>query len=143
MKQLEDLKRNKNHMKKFLSLSILTLIHFITAAKRSPSKRSYEVIGLPEGDEISSSLETAIPLLIIGFLISYFFMWSKRAQKRKNDKTTNIGCLGIIIMGVGVFFLFPLLAWVEFIFVNILSIGFAIFVIMIIIYFIYKLFVKK
>lgn len=81
--------------------------------------RFFEDIGLPDGDEISESLAIALLLILIGFVITYIFT---RSEKSKNEGS-NWGCLGIIILLIGVFFLLPLLAWVEVIFSSILSLG--------------------
>lgn len=125
-------------MKNRLLTLILLLSTTALSAQRRYSERSYEVIGLPDGDEIGDSLIIAIPLLLIGFLIAYAFMWSKKDTDKVSDTSTNIGCFGIIIMAVGAFFLLPLLAWVEFIFVSIWSIGIAIIVVGVILYLIYS-----
>ena len=127
---------------KLLTLILLLFTTALSAQRRYPEKRSYEVIGLPDGDEIGESLMIAIPLLLIGFLIAYAFMWSKKDTDKVSDTSSNIGCFGIVIMAVGAFFLLPLLAWVEFIFVNIMSIGLAIVVVGVILYFIYSAFKK-
>jgi len=119
------------------------LINIVCFAQRRPTERSFEVIGLPDGDEIGNSLKIAIPLIIIGLLIAYIFMWSKTGTDKENNTYSYIGCLGIIIVAVGAFFLLPLLAWVEYIFTTILSIGIAIVVAGIIIYIIYSLLTGK
>ncbi|WP_130736934.1 hypothetical protein [Flavobacterium sp. J27] len=130
-------------MKKLFTTVLTMLTSIICFAQRGGTERSYEAIGLADGDEIAESLKIAIPLLIVGFLIAYIFMWSKKDTSKTDDASTNIGCFGIIIMAVGAFFLLPLLAWVEYIFVNIMTIGFAIVVVGVIIYFIYSALTKK
>ena len=130
-------------MKKVFTTALNMLTSIICFAQRGGTERSYEVIGLADGDEIAESLKIAIPFLIVGFLIAYIFIWSKKDTSKTDGASTNIGCLGIIIMAVGAFFLLPLLAWVEYIFVNIMTIGFAIVVVGVIIYFIYSALTKK
>ncbi len=120
---------------------VLVFSPFNLFAQRYPTKRSYEIIELPDVSEIGEALKIAIPLLAIGFLIAYVFMWNKKSQE-KESKLQSVGCLGIILMGVGIFFLLPLLAWVELIFVSALSIGIALIVIILIIVLIYSLFKK-
>lgn len=128
----------KNKILTLILFFFCTLIH----AQRRYSERSYEVTGLPDGDEVGESLLIAIPLLLVGFLIAYGFMWSKKEPNKASDTSTNIGCFGVIIMAIGVFFLFPLLTWVEYIFVSIYSIGIVIVVVGVILYLIYSAFKK-
>jgi hypothetical protein len=128
-------------MRKLL-FGVLMLIPFELFAQRYPTKRSYEIIGLPDGSEIGDALKIAIPLLIIGFLITYIFMWRKKAQEEKENNSQYIGCLGVILMAVGAFFLIPLLAWVEAIFVSALGIVIALVVVAVIIGLIYSFFKK-
>jgi len=130
-------------MKKIFTIALSLLSSIICFAQRGGTERSYEIIGLADGDEIGESLKIAIPLLIVGFLIAYIFMWSKKDTSKTSNASANIGCLGIIIMAIGAFFLLPLLAWVEYIFVNIMTIGFAIVVVGVIIYFIYSALTRK
>jgi hypothetical protein len=102
------------------------------------NKRTYEIIGLRHWDELLRSILIALPLILFGFLLCYFIWGSKKAQARSEKKKESefamvdvFGFLGIFIMLVGVFFLFPLLAWIEavisgvftFIFVIILILG--------------------
>lgn len=77
------------------------------------TERGYEVIGLADGEEITESLAIGIPLLLVGFLIAYIFMWSKSEEEKREGKGSTIGCIGVIIMGIGFIFLLPLLAWIE------------------------------
>lgn len=85
-------------------------------------ERSYEIVGLADGDEVADSLAIGIPLLIIGFLIAWFTMWSKSEEERQKEEGFGCGCFGIIIMGVGLIALLPLLTWVEAIVVSIVSV---------------------
>ena len=129
-------------MKKVLTTILATILVNVLLAQRSTGPRSFEAIGLPDGNDITESLMIAIPLLVVGFLLAYGFIWSKD-DEQVSETSENIGCFGIILMGVGGFCLFPLLTWLEFIFVSIYSIGTALLVIAVIGYAIYSLFKKE
>ena len=126
---------------KRISVTIISLLSSIVSySQRVYTERSYEVIGLPDGDEVGDSLKIAIPLLVIGLLIAFFY-FSGRSETEKNDNSTfNFGCVGIILIGIAVIFLLPLLAWVEYIFVNIMNIGIIIAVVVFVIFLIYSFF---
>lgn len=126
-------------MKKLFATMISILINIICFAQRGEIERTYEVIGLPNSKVITKSLKVAIPLLVIGFLIAYIFMWRKKDISKVDNTSTNIGCFGVIIMAIGIVYLLPLLAWVEYIFVSMMTIGF----IVALIYAIYSAFRKK
>jgi hypothetical protein len=130
-------------MKSVIIFSVTVLLNFMCFAQRGVTKRSFEVIGLPKGEEVFESLIIAVPLILIGVLIMYLFSWRKKSDSKESNKSENIGCFGGIILAVGAFFLLPLFAWVEYFFVNILAIGFAIFIIVVIIYLIYSALKKK
>ena len=106
--------------------------------------RSFE-FGLPDGDEIGKCLIIAFPFILVGFLIANYVWWSKTEAERRNTTSigNNFGCFGIVLIGIGFVCLFPLLTWIEYIFVSIYSLAFAIFVIAIIIYGLISLFKKK
>jgi hypothetical protein len=125
-------------IKKIFSTCAFLCLALNSFAQRGYSVRSYEAFGLPDGDEVGESLKVAIPLLLIGFLIAYIFMWSKKDTSKVSDASTNVGCFGVIIMAVGILFLFPLLTWIEYIFVNIMTLGFAIVIVGVIIFAIYS-----
>lgn len=101
--------------------------------QRYRSERSYDIIGLADGDEIIEALQLGIPLLIIGFLIAYFSMWRKQSEKG-----STIGCIGIIIIGLGFIVLLPLWTWVEAIGVTLVNVVIGIGIIFAIIYYIYE-----
>jgi len=116
----------------------------IILSQRRYSEKGYEIVGLPDGDKIADSLIIGLPILLVGFLIAYFSMWSKEAQSKKEKNTSsNIGCIGVIIMIIGLFFLLPILLWLEFIFSSIYALGIGLFVVIFIIYGIYQLLNKK
>jgi hypothetical protein len=130
-------------MKKIITISFIILSNFTCIAQRGVTKRSFEVVGLPKGEEVSESLMKAVPLILIGLLILYLFSWRKKPNSKVSNTSENFGCFGLIILAVGAFFLLPLFAWVEYIFVNILAVGFGIVLIVVIIYLIYSALKKK
>jgi len=127
-----------------IGLTLISVLVSITcfAQQGRRTERAFEGIGLPDGGEIGGALKIAIPLLFVGFLIAYIFMWSKNDTSNTNEPSTYIGCVGVIIMLVGAFFLLPLLAWAEFIFISIFSIVIIVIVVAVIIGFIYFFFKK-
>ena len=92
-------------------------------------------MGLADGDEIVDALAVGIPVILIGFLIAYFFMW--RNPGNTSDFDGKIGCFGIILMGIGFFLLLPLWAWVEAIGILIVEILFGLAIVIGIIAFIF------
>ena len=129
------------HKKLFLILA-LALFAVMPFAQRGYDGTHLYDLGLPDGEEVGSSLLKAIPLLLIGFLICWFTMWRKEKQE-SGSEPSNWGCVGCAIMVVGGFFLLPLLAWVELIFQSALGIGIAIAVVVGIIALIISFFSKK
>lgn len=121
-------------MNRFI-LIIISIIGSLTCfAQRY--ERSYEVVGLADGDEIANSLAIGIPLLIVGFLIAWFTMWSKSEEERQKEEGFGCGCFGVIIMGVGLIALLPLLTWVEFVVSSIVGVVIVIAVICLIVFWI-------
>jgi len=126
---------------KRISVTIISLLSSVVSySQRVYTERSYEVIGLPDGDEVGDSLKIAIPLLAIGLIIAFFYFSGRNASEKRDESSFNFGCVGIILIGIGVIFLLPLLAWVEYIFVNIMNIGIFIAVVVFIIFLIYSFF---
>jgi hypothetical protein len=107
------------------------------------SKKGYEIAGLPNKDEIGESLMIAIPLILIGFLICYFVWWNKKTDPKDSgaEAATGakgvIGCLGFLVLLTGLFFLLPILAWVELIGTVAIRLGIVFIVIAVIIYSLY------
>lgn len=91
-------------------------------SQRYSSERTYDIIGLPGGNEIMDALKIGIPLLIVGFIIAYIFMWSKSDEEKQKGEGSTMGCIGVIIMGIGFLTLLPLWAWVEAVGVTLVSI---------------------
>lgn len=106
--------------------------------QRYRSERSYDIIGLADGDEIIEALQLGIPLLVIGFLIAYFSMWRKTNKEKQSEKGSTIGCIGIIIIGIGFIVLLPLWAWVEAIGVTLVSVVIGLGIVFAIVYYIYE-----
>lgn len=92
----------------FIFFSVLECI-----AQRYYLGRSYEIVGLADEYEVLEALQLGIPLIFVGFIIAYFTMWRKRKEENKNKKVGNVGCLGVLLMGIGFFVLIPLWTWVE------------------------------
>jgi len=137
-------------MRKVFLITLTMFLSFTSFAQREPwddgrggTEPGYEVIGLHDGDTVVNYLKIALPLLIIGFLISYLSMWSKKDTSQISDTESKVGCLGMIIMGVGVFFLIPLLGWVELIGKSLMSLGFFLMIIIGLIYIVYSAITKK
>lgn len=124
---------------KLLSRKVLTVISglfvaYKCVAQRYRPERTYDIVGLADGDEISNALGIGIPLIIVGLLIAYFSMW----RNKDNEKGSTIGCIGIVIIGIGLFALLPLWTWVEAIGVTLVNVIIGIGIILAIIYYIYK-----
>lgn len=94
--------------------------------------------GLPDGEEVGSSLLKAIPFLVIGFIICWATMWRK--SKQNSSETSYWGCFGCLSMVVGAAFLLPLLAWVEAIFQSTLTVAIVIGIVVAVVAYIVKLF---
>lgn len=108
--------------KKYLILLSLFICNQLLSQTGYDRGRLYD-FGLPDGKETGDSLVIAIPLLIIGFIICWFTMWSDPNRTTGDNKTKDyLGCGGCLIMVIGGFFLIPLLAWVEAIFSSALGI---------------------
>lgn len=122
-------------MKRIVIQILIYSMPMLCFARRYGNPHLYE-FGLPSGEEVGTSLLKAIPLLVIGFIIAYACMWSKK----EGEKTSNFGCVGIVIMAIGGIFLLPLLAYVELIFQSVLGIVFLIGIIVAVCYGIYSLF---
>lgn len=109
----------------FVAFSGLVLCICSMAQRYSP-ERSYDVIGLAGGDEISDCLTKGLPFLLIGLLILFACIKDvKKAEKEKKEaKESWFGCLGLVLIGISVIIMLPLLAWIEAIVVSIIGILF-------------------
>ncbi len=130
-------------MKKYILTGLLSFIGSITSLYAEPSGRGYDPdapdLGLPEGNEVLTTLIIAIIAIPIGYAIL-------NAGKRDNtsDESLFPGCLGEIFIGGGLVCLFPLVVWLCSILKIILSAVFAIgFVAVVIIGIIALIFSKK
>ena len=92
------------------------------------TKRFYEIFGLSSKDDVISSLLTALPIMLIGLFLCYIAFWSKGARntKRADGKPMPVrhyfGCLGMVVIAVGCFFVLPLWGWIEATFVGIMTV---------------------
>ena len=128
-----------NFISKRIVAATASLFGIIAAnAQRYSDDRLYDVVGLADGDEIANALKIGIPLIIVGLLIAYFFMWRKTDKEKQSETGSTIGCIGIIIIGIGLFVLLPLWTWVEAIGVTLVSIVFGLAIIFAIVYYIYE-----
>ncbi len=87
---------------------------------------------MPNSEEVIFSLKIGIPLIIVGLLVFYFSTFNSGKNKNK-DSSSNAGCIGIILIGIGAITLFPLLTWIEYIAVSGMSIFFGIVILIILI----------
>ena len=118
-------------MNKLLFIFITSTIAIPLMARRSVTQRSYEILGLSNSKEISESLKVGIPLLLIGFIIAYVFMWGR---EKKDGPYTNIGFIGFVLMIIGGVYLIPLLTWVEYIFVSLYSVFITLLILAVLLY---------
>lgn len=126
-------------MKRIFLLTLANLISMGVIAQRY-SERSYDIAGLSEGQKVVDALIKGVPCLIIGFLLAYFFTWQYADKGTgKTEGSQSIGCLGMIIMGIGVLLLLPLLMWIEAIAVSIVGVV----IIIAVLYLIYHAITKK
>ena len=111
-------------MKRLLFTSVCLTSSMLCTAQRYYDTRTYDIIGLPDGEEISDCLGKGIPFLLIGLVIFFICIQrSKQAMKEnKEDKGSWWGCLSLILIGIGVIIMLPLLAWIEAITVSLISI---------------------
>lgn len=74
-------------MKRRINIFIFLLAYCINCySQRYSPERTYDIIGLPDGNKIMDALKIGIPLLIVGFIIAYTFMWGKsNEEKRKGE----------------------------------------------------------
>lgn len=103
--------------------------------------RSYEIYGLPPGEEVLKYLLYAILCFFGAFLIIKIFANSK--EESSSENTNYSGCFAWILVLGGVFCLVPLFAYIEFIFMNLLYLGVALFILLMIIALIYSLLKPK
>ena len=93
----------------FSILTTLAMLLTSSVCVAQRYQRSFEVFGFPDGEQMGESLKIAIPLLLIGLFFVFVIAKGNKGSKTKDT----LGCIGWIILLIGVFFLFPLLIWVE------------------------------
>ena len=122
-------------MYKFSLIFLSTFVSYTCFAQSEGTKRSYEIQGLPKGDTVFDSLKIGVPLIILGIIIAYLGDGRKKdAKSTSNDYSW----IGILIVFVGFFFLFPVLTWLEYILVNLISLGILIFFVIVILVLIFS-----
>ena len=85
-------------MKKIFLLLISSIIYTHCIAQRYDGKRTYDIIGLANENEIGECLIKGIPFLLIGLiLLCYNIKCSQIAMKEyKEEKCSWTGCLSLI-----------------------------------------------
>lgn len=111
-------------MKKIFLLLISFVVYAHCIAQRYDETRTYDIIGLANGDEIRECLIEGLPFLLIGLLLLFYNI--KRLQlatkENKEEKGSWSGCLALILIGIAIIIMLPLLAWIEAVFVSVYSI---------------------
>lgn len=105
-------------------IALLSLGYGIVAYAQHPGPRSFEVTGLPDSKEIMETLPAGIGFLILGIiLVAIAISHNKDDGTPSDDPVDKIklgcGCASLIAAGVC---LLPLLAWIEFGFVTLISV---------------------
>lgn len=83
-------------------------------------------IGLPNGSEVGIGLVIALITIPIGYLII-------NMSNHNGEDNMLVGCLGLLFIGGGIVSLLPLLAWLCAIANVLIAIGFALFIIVVVI----------
>lgn len=111
-------------MKKVFLFLISSIICTYAVAQHYDGIRSYDIIGLADGNEIIECLIKGLPFLLIGLVLFLFnIKRSKIADKEnKQEKGSWSGCLSLIFIGIAVLIMLPLLSWIEAIVVSIISV---------------------
>lgn len=113
-------------MIKRISILLLSLFTSFTIFARDYSGRRYygnADIGLPDGSEVGIGLVIALIAIPIGYLII----------NMSESNNVFVGCLGLLFIGGGIASLLPLVAWLCAIGSIIIGIGFALFIIVVVI----------
>ena len=116
-------------MIKRISILLLSLITSFTAFARDYSGRRYygnADIGLPDSSEVGIGLVIALIAIPIGYLII-------NMSNNNGEENMFVGCLGLLFIGGGIASLLPLLAWLCAIANVLIAIGFALFIIVVVI----------
>lgn len=132
-------------MKYIFLVFIILLGSTLIFAQDLTGPRGYEIWGLAGGKEIWKSILISLPFFIVGILMLVFAgKGNSNEQSKKNSSLSdNSGCIGVILVGIGLFCLLPLLDWVEFIGVSIMKLFFIVAILVLIISGIYKAFTNK
>ncbi|MDE7456326.1 MAG: hypothetical protein K2M96_06410 [Prevotella sp.] len=117
-------------MIKRISILLLSLLTSFTAFARDYSGHRYygdADIGLPNGNEVGIGLVIALIAIPIGYLII------NMSESNNGEDNMFVGCLGLLFIGGGIISLLPLLAWLCAIANVLISIGFVLFIIVVVI----------
>ncbi len=111
-------------MKRILSLFCTTFFNTLCQAQRYTRTRTYDVVGLADGEEISDCIEKGLPFLIIGLITLYICIKNSKQATKENreEKGSWWGCLSLVLIGIGIIIMLPLLAWIEAVTVSIINI---------------------
>ena len=88
----------------FSILTTLAMLLTSSVCVAQRYQRSFEVFGFPDGELMGDSLKIAIPLLLIGLFFVFVIAKGNKGSKTKDT----LGCIGWIILLIGVFFLIPI-----------------------------------
>ncbi|MDE6191655.1 MAG: hypothetical protein K2G47_08560 [Muribaculum sp.] len=116
---------------------MLFIYHFFYFVLCFSQERSFDIVGLADGDEIIDALKLGIPLIVLGLLIVYIPRWRKSDKENQDEKGSTIGCIGMVIIGIGFLILIPLWTWVETIVVTLVSVVFVLAIIFLIVSYVY------
>lgn len=109
-------------MNRFCFVVVCSVINITCHAQRYDRTRTYDVIGLPNGEEVWDCICKAFPFILLGLTIIGLQLYGqKHTAENSEDKGSWWGCLGFVLIGVGVIMMLPLLAWVEAFFVSVVS----------------------
>ena len=111
-------------MKSIVSFVCLLLCPISCFSQRYRSERSYDIIGLANGDEISDCLEKGLPFFLIGLAILLICVANIRQEEKegRENKGSWWGCFSFILIGIGAIIMLPLLAWIEAVVVSIVGV---------------------
>lgn len=134
-----------NVFSKISQIALLALGYCTAAYAQHPGPRSFEVTGLPDGNEIMETLPAGIGFLILGIILVAIAVSHKKDDGSPSDDPVDkikfgCGCASLIAAAVC---LLPLLAWIEFGFVTSISVMAALCVAFLVLHWIYEQFKGK
>lgn len=110
-------------MIRVLVLFCLSFFYGHCWAQRYDGMRTYDIIGLANGEEISDCISKGLPFLVVGLIIFYICIKKSKLAIKENreEKGSWWGCISLILIGISIIIMLPLLAWVEAVTVSIIS----------------------